>query len=401
MSQRIIPLAVDDEHVKGSGVNVGAAGSHDAVVLELRFSQLWRGLTKRITWLDALAEASAVTLLTAVQAVDEDTYRVTVPATPLAYAGRMSMTISGVYVNAETGKETVKAVTEAAFFRVMDSYLNAATQSDIDPTLADQLQAEIDALLDVILDARAAAKDAEAWAVGQIEGADVGSDDARHHNNAKWYAQAARDYAGTASGAATDAQEAADKASEYADDAEESKNSAAGAAEAAGLSAAAASQSEHNASEHESAALVYMQTAGDSERSAANDRQRAEVAAEQAIAAAHQVSEDTAFVAERAEIIAESARSSTKAATDAEHWADIAMAQADRVSVPPVEGVYNFIITDRITNERYAVLAMNGRLALLGVAGDTEATEMTLIDTDTGISYRLIAENGKICLQEV
>lgn len=292
MSQRIIPLAVDDEHVKGSGVNVGAAGSHDAVVLELRFSQLWRGLTKRITWLDALAEASAVTLLTAAQAVDEDTYRVTVPATPLAYAGRMSMTISGVYVNAETGKETVKAVTEAAFFRVMDSYLNAATQSDIDPTLADQLQAEIDALLDVILDARAAAKDAEAWAVGQIEGADVGSDDARHHNNAKWYAQAARDYAGTASGAATDAQEAADKASEYADDAEESKNSAAGAAEAAGLSAAAASRSEYNASEHESAASLYSQSSANNAQAAILAKNAAEIARRTAEEAAQQTEAD-------------------------------------------------------------------------------------------------------------
>ena len=42
-------------------------------------------------------------------------------------------------------------------------------------------------------DAEAAAEDAEAWAVGQRGGMDVDEDDPTYHNNAKYYAEEAKD----------------------------------------------------------------------------------------------------------------------------------------------------------------------------------------------------------------
>lgn len=193
MSQRLIPLNVDDEHIRGGGVNVGAAGSHDAVVLELSFSEMWRDLTKKILWIDSLGTGSTETIVTADMAVDEDTYQVPIPSVPLSHPGKMSMTIIGVFITGEGDDaiETVRIVTEAAFFRVMESFADAYSLSDITPTLAEQLQAEIDTILQTILDAKTSEQQAQAWATGQIDGTDVDSDAPQYHNNAKYYAEEA------------------------------------------------------------------------------------------------------------------------------------------------------------------------------------------------------------------
>lgn len=239
MSQRIIPLEIRNEHVIGGGVNVGAAGAHDDVVLELRFNEMWRGLTKTAVWIDALGESHTDTLLTSNFAVDLDTYQIPVPATAMQYSGRMTLTLTGVFLKkvvvdgVEVDKEIVRAVTEAVYLRVMPSYMDAVTLDEIDPSLKDQLQAEITAVLADVLDARAAAKDAEAWAVGQIEGVDVGIDDPRYHNNAKYYSGNADTQAGNAATSATNAATSATNAAA-------SELAAAGSASAAAASAAEA-----------------------------------------------------------------------------------------------------------------------------------------------------------------
>lgn len=190
---RIIDLTVDNEHIKGSGVTIGAAGSHDAVGLRFTFSGLWDGLTKRVLWIDARGTTRTETILTSDHAESENVYVVPVPASPLQYAGKMSVTLYGVEISG--ADEVLKVVTEAVYFPIMTSFYDAESDPDgpldIDPTIADQLQAEIDDVLDDILDARAAADDAEAWAVGQIDGADVPMTDPRFHNNSKFYAEQA------------------------------------------------------------------------------------------------------------------------------------------------------------------------------------------------------------------
>ena len=78
-------------------------------------------------------------------------------------------------------------------------------------------------------------KDAEAWAVGQREGVDVGEDDPTYHNNAKYYCEQ------------TEASETA--AADSAASALDSKTAAAGSAASANVAQTRAAASEANAEE--------------------------------------------------------------------------------------------------------------------------------------------------------
>lgn len=81
--------------------------------------------------------------------------------------------------------------------------------------------------------------------------------------------------------------------------------------------------------------------------------------------------------------------------------ANRAQAEADRATVPAVRGVYNMILADRVTGERYALIVENGHLAILGVSETLDATEATFIDGTTGMAYRLLVEGGRLNLMEV
>lgn len=65
-----------------------------------------------------------------------------------------------------------------------------------------------------------------------------------------------------------------------------------------------------------------------------------------------------------------------------------------------VEGVYNIVLADRITGDRYALIVERGRLALLGVSDTLEATIPLLIDRETGIAHTGIVENGRLAVKE-
>ena len=86
---------------------------------------------------------------------------------------------------------------------------------------------------------------------------------------------------------------------------------------------------------------------------------------------------------------------------NARYWADRAQAEAERTSVPPVEGVYNVILSDRVTGERYALLVEDGRLALLGVSDDLDAADLLLVDRESGISYAVIVEGGRLKIEKM
>lgn len=60
---REIPIQVTDEYVRGAGVAVGAAGSHDDVALRISFSPMWTGTARSIVWLDAAGENPTTTQL--------------------------------------------------------------------------------------------------------------------------------------------------------------------------------------------------------------------------------------------------------------------------------------------------------------------------------------------------
>ena len=161
----------------------------------------------------------------------------------------------------------------------------------------------------------------------------------------------------------------------------------------------------------ESAAKVAFDSAAvtvKSEGSAAAAANTAQSEAERA-KRSEQVAEKAASRAESAKgaasVSAAAAKTSetnaAKSATDAEKSANRAQAEAERVSVPAAVGVYNVVLTDRVTNERYALIVENGVLAILGVADDLETTDMTLIDSATGTAYTVAVESGRIILEEV
>lgn len=86
---------------------------------------------------------------------------------------------------------------------------------------------------------------------------------------------------------------------------------------------------------------------------------------------------------------------------NAEYWANQAQGYANQATVPAVEGVYNVILTDTVTQGRYALIIESGTLKLLGVSETLEATDLTLVDSSTGTAYSLIVEDGTLKLEEV
>ena len=147
--QKIISCKVTDEYVQGTGAVVGAVGSHNDAALELSFSEIWDGTTKRIVWYDALGQNPTLTILTVDLLVpgEAEVYRVPIPAEAKAVAGNLMMTIRGVVIGSD-GKEEKAVVSATATFVVLDSVWddNASESKDITPSQAEQLQAEVDSI---------------------------------------------------------------------------------------------------------------------------------------------------------------------------------------------------------------------------------------------------------------
>lgn len=59
------------------------------------------------------------------------------------------------------------------------------------------------------------------------------------------------------------------------------------------------------------------------------------------------------------------------------------------------------ILQDTSTLEKYNVLINNGRIELVTVADNIDVTEYSMIDIATGVTYNLVAENGRLILEEV
>lgn len=85
---------------------------------------------------------------------------------------------------------------------------------------------------------------------------------------------------------------------------------------------------------------------------------------------------------------------------NSKYWANMSQGYAEQASVPPVQGVYNIILTDRATDDKYALIVESGHLALLGVPNELDATNMTLIDRINGLSYGLVIESGRLFIEE-
>ncbi len=144
MAKRIIECQVSDEYVLGSGVVVGAAGSHNDVVLRLAFGDMWVGLNIYATFRDSKGESPTLVELLPSTLVDGETmiYDVPIPAAAKKYEGKMMLTLSGYSILDGTQEDTATN-TATAYFRVMPSDFALLDDGSIDATLAQQMQSEI------------------------------------------------------------------------------------------------------------------------------------------------------------------------------------------------------------------------------------------------------------------
>lgn len=296
---RTIPLKIQNEYITGDKCMIGAAGSHNDVILRMEFSGMWDGLTKMVQFRDALGEATIEVLLTAdmLEADDTSVYLVPVPNGAKKYAGEMTLCVKGATVSAQ--KETRATTAVYGRFTVGESKwdTSAETEQDVPPTQAEQLQSQIENVLATIVDARKAATEAAKSA----EGAAMSQSRAQTSEQyAGEYAQGAANSAASASSSATAAASSATAAAANADAAAGSAANAAASATSAGKSASSAREKASDAANSASAAATSAQTAQSAAGAAADAASMAGAAAGAASGSASQARESAAAAAESA-----------------------------------------------------------------------------------------------------
>lgn len=149
------------------------------------------------------------------------------------------------------------------------------------------------------------------------------------------------------------------------------------------------------------AVKTYSDSASASATTAQSAADRAEAARDSIVVDEAKLAQAVSGASASATSAKQSADNAAQSAADAEESANRAQAEAERVTVPAAAGVYNVILTDRVTAERYALIVENGRLSLLGVSETLEATDINLIDNATGTAYNVVVESGRLVLEEV
>lgn len=210
---RTIPLKIQNEYITGDKGMIGAAGSHNDVILRMEFSGMWDGLTKMVQFRDALGEATIEVLLTAdmLEADDTSVYLVPVPNGAKKYAGEMTLCIKGAAVSAQ--KETRATLAVYGRFTVAESKWSAEaeTEADVPASNVEQLQGQIENVLSTIVDARKAATEAAKSA----EGAALSQ--SRAQTSEQYAGEYAQDAADSATAAANSAASASDSAASAAE----------------------------------------------------------------------------------------------------------------------------------------------------------------------------------------
>lgn len=328
---RTIPLKIQNEYITGDKGMIGAAGSHNDVILRMEFSGMWDGLTKMVQFRDALGEATIEVLLTAdmLEADDTSVYLVPVPNGAKKYAGEMTLCIKGAAVSAQ--KETRATLAVYGRFTVAESKWSAEaeTEADVPASNVEQLQGQIDNVLATIVDARKAATEAAKSA----EGAALSQSRARTSEQyAGEYAQDAADSATAAANSAASASSSATSAANSATAAKASEDAAAGSAANAAASATSAGNSAANAANSASVASSKSNDAIE----AASDAQAAKNNAADSQTAAKQSEDNAAASATNAGKSASSAaNSAASASSSATAAANSAVSAAESIKHAP------------------------------------------------------------------
>ena len=314
---RTIPLKIQNEYITGDKGMIGAAGSHNDVILRMEFSGMWDGLTKMVQFRDALGEATIEVLLTAdmLEADDTSVYLVPVPNGAKKYAGEMTLCIKGAAVSAQ--KETRATLAVYGRFTVAESKwsADAETEADVPASNVEKLQGQIDNVLATIVDARKAATEAAKSAEG------AAWSQSRAQTSEKYageYAQGAADSAISAANSATRASDSATAAASSATAAKAREDAAAGFTTNAARYSEDAALSQSRALASERYAGEYAQDAANSATAAATSAQTAQSAASTASTAAEAASGSASKAQESAAAADNSEKKATAAATKAE-----------------------------------------------------------------------------------
>ena len=158
---REIFLEITNEYIKQSSTFGGVQGAGNVTAVILCFDKSWDGFAKTLTWFDAYGENPVQQVLGIDKAQDGEgrAYRVTVPPEALKEWGSCSLVIDGY-------KDHARAKSLTAHFEVEPcSEASYATESqDPTPTVAEQLQGEIEDIRETIFKAEESAEAAAASA---------------------------------------------------------------------------------------------------------------------------------------------------------------------------------------------------------------------------------------------
>ena len=383
MANRIVPVSVSGPWIQFGGDASGAVGSANALTLRVHFDSQWEGTGKTAYFWDALRlEATQVVVaLGSLVPGETDTYDVPVPGECMTQGGYAWVTFRGTSSGRVITTKAEKIPVHLAY--IPDS---AGNSQPITPNELDQILQQLDGLEDTLEEDRQAAESAaEQAAASAQEAAEEAEQAGNSAQSSGENAGAAERWSRTAEswavgGTGTRTGEDTDNAKYYArltrDDAQQAQEDAQEAAQAAQTAqqaAGTATASAQSAAESQHSAAGYASSAGQSAQSAAESAQEASGSA--------QAAEDHA--------------------QSAEYYAGLSQAAAEGIAIPAVEGVYNVILSDRVTGDQYALIVESGVLKLLGVSGGLTATELELPDLTTGTGYALVVEDGTLKLQEV
>lgn len=84
---------------------------------------------------------------------------------------------------------------------------------------------------------------------------------------------------------------------------------------------------------------------------------------------------------------------------NSKYWADQAQSYEEQAGTR-AETVYNVVLGDIATGDKYVLIVEDGRLALLGVPEELSPTSLLLIDHGSGVSYAVAVENGRLRIEE-
>ena len=163
---REIFLEITNEYIKQSSTFGGVQGAGNVTAVILCFDKSWDGFAKTLTWFDAYGENPVQQVLGIDKAQDGEgrAYRVAVPPEALKEWGTCSLVIDGY-------KDHARAKSLTAHFEVEPcsdtSY--AAESQDPTPTIAEQLQGEIEDIRETIFKAEESAE-AASNAADQAQG---------------------------------------------------------------------------------------------------------------------------------------------------------------------------------------------------------------------------------------